>query len=188
MTALTKSTGCQALVEPFDRGYIVGTGATVWRAPNLPAVTQRQEQLCWTAAVSAPAVDQESRTVSGSPWNRRGESLTRTVEAQMKIIAEAYAIEDLEALRDYLRSHVDLVQVLELAHARIGEWFTDAEVALRVRAAHGDRGARRLHALIHTKLEPHEALGRLDEFDESWWLEASRSVEDRLLIDVEYVE
>jgi len=76
--------------------------------------------------------------------------------------------------------------VLE-AYSKIADYFGPyPQISLEVVTDPEVADGHELVAFILTNLPPHEALNRLERFDEDWWLEASHKAEGNLCIHLEF--
>lgn len=91
-----------------------------------------------------------------------------------------------DALR-FLGKHPFLVQVLEEAYPVIVRHFgEDATCKLRV-IQDPDGGPDELHGVVLTRLASREALRRLDDLDDEWWLDQLPRARGRLVLSIEHI-
>ncbi|MBI5516245.1 MAG: hypothetical protein HY909_20840 [Deltaproteobacteria bacterium] len=83
------------------------------------------------------------------------------------LVGNYLGVEDLD-VRVALSTHPHLVKTLQEARARIAEYFGD-DASVRLRAPSSEDAE--LFAQIRPRgLEVHEALDRMEDFSEKWWL------------------
>ncbi len=88
----------------------------------------------------------------------------------------------------YLEKHPPLASVLKEAHERIRKYFgQDARVVLDAIKDSEMDDNERLFAFVQTNLSADDALDRLDELYEQWWLDRLSMVQPKMSIDVEFV-
>ena len=90
----------------------------------------------------------------------------------------------------YLDKHCFLVPLLREVDVKIRQYF-DVDSPLTMEVVQdfesGSEEGDELFAMIPTTLPPEEALQRLWQLDEEWWLEASHRGRHRMNIGIEYV-
>lgn len=107
---------------------------------------------------------------------------------------ETASLEDIFVFRrarnvtEFLEEHPYLCPLLFEAYDRIQEHFGPRpQVTLEVVTDPEATDDRMLYAFIATRLPPEEALEKLDQFDEEWWLTALARTQGMLCIDIEFV-
>jgi len=97
-----------------------------------------------------------------------------------------FEIEDPPSLRRYLDAHPTVARLpTQVLHA-VPRYFPDeTSFRLRLLPDRDDGNHVDLFAIIRMALPENEALRRLDQFDEGWWLEAAARARGQLTIDVE---
>lgn len=92
-----------------------------------------------------------------------------------------------QEVRQFLEAHPFLVSLLREARARIDEYFgSHNDVVLEVVTEADAEDDRELFAFVQTDLPHQEALARLEQLDEDWWLDASDRAQGKLCIHVEF--
>ena len=86
----------------------------------------------------------------------------------------------------FLDKYPVLVPLLLEACGKIGNYFSYPQLSLEVLTDPETDGDRQLVMFIGTNLAPDEALPMLEQFDENWWLDASREAQGNLCIHVEF--
>ncbi len=101
---------------------------------------------------------------------------------------ERYEFRDDAAVESYIEQHPSLSSVLTDAHDKIREYFgSDTHAVLDVIKDSEMDDHERLFVFVQTELSADDALDRLDELYEQWWLGALSAVRPKLSIDVEFV-
>ncbi|MCI0614559.1 hypothetical protein L0244_16350 [bacterium] len=138
------------------------------------------------------SLSQQVGSFIGSSPHRLEESLAASIEASKDIeveqLAKDYQFKDYAEVSAFLNSNAFLILILREAHHKIKNHFGfDTEIALEVFTdPEGDDG-QKLFALIFTALPVNEALERLEQLDQEWWLDTTTRAKGRLNIDVEYI-
>jgi hypothetical protein len=99
-----------------------------------------------------------------------------------------YKFRDGQAVENFLKENAFLGRLLFTAHERIREYFGPG-VRLDVKVVKDPEVGedRRLFVLIRTEMHPDDALDRLDELYDNWWLDVLSKADHKMSIDVEYV-
>lgn len=98
-----------------------------------------------------------------------------------------YLFREPAKVTEFLESYPFLISLLLEAYDTIRNYFPDAQVFLEVIADQEAVNYKELVIFIATDLKPDEALDRLDQFDENWWLDASDRARGKLSIHVEFL-
>lgn len=99
-----------------------------------------------------------------------------------------YGFKDDAEVADYLEKHHSLSNLLVEAQAEIREYFgSDVQLVLKVVKDPDVGDDQRLFVLIQTDMSPEDALDRLDELYDAWWLDALPEADHKMSIDVEYL-
>jgi hypothetical protein len=135
-------------------------------------------------SMSVPSV---SATVSAvDDWDRA--TLAGLLEAGIGEIETIYEMRDVPSVRQYLRNHPELIQVLLEAHPYLKEIFgTQVRVFLEIVTDPEAAREQELFAYIVTTLSADEAVRRLDDFDDGWFLQHVERVAGRLNFNLEFV-
>jgi len=118
-----------------------------------------------------------------------GVSLTGLPQQEILLgqLDELYQFRNHDEVKDYLRRHDYVVNVLVEAPERIKSRFgRDTQVALEVITDPED-GDIKLFAFVLTPPPVEQALDLRDQLDEEWWLEASERAQGQLILDVELI-
>ena len=104
-------------------------------------------------------------------------------------LCSTYDLRNQEEILEYLNNHIFLVPFLLEIYGKILEYFPYPKITLRVitDSEEDDDGITQLEIFIYTNLDPDEAVDRLDEFDEGWWLDASLRANGKLSIHLGFV-
>lgn len=101
-------------------------------------------------------------------------------------IEATYALPDHDPVVRYLERYAFLIPILVEASEIIPRFFPKGtKVALRLIPDREAMAHEDLFGIIHTSLPPDEALDRLDQLDEAWWLATAVSARGKLTLDVE---
>lgn len=109
-------------------------------------------------------------------------------ESSIDRLLQWYEFRDDSAVRTYLTNHPSLHKPLEEAHERICKYFgPDTRIVLdAIKDSEMDNNER-LFAFVQTELSADDALDRLDELYEQWWLDRLSTIQPKMSIDVEFV-
>lgn len=81
-----------------------------------------------------------------------------------------------------------LLPLLVEAHKKVAEYFElPAKPILEVISDPESEGDQQLFLLIPTYHAPQQALFRLDQLDQEWWLDVLPQARGKMTIDVEYL-
>ena len=103
-------------------------------------------------------------------------------------LSSLYEFRDDQAVESFLEENAFLGGLLFITHKRVREYFGPG-VRLDVKVVKDPEVGedRRLFVLIRTEMHPDEALDRLDELYDDWWLDVLSEANHKMSIDVEYV-
>lgn len=100
---------------------------------------------------------------------------------------QRFTLRRTEEVRQFLEAHPFLISLLKEARARIDEYFgSHNDVVLEVVTEPEADDDRELFAFVQTDLPHQEALARLEQLDEDWWLDASDRAQGKLCMHVEF--
>jgi hypothetical protein len=106
----------------------------------------------------------------------------------MSQLKERYEVTDDVAVRDFLKEHPFLIQLLFEAHKKIQELFgPELRLTLKVVADPEALGERELFVFIQTRLHPKQARALLAQLGREWWLDAMLDAKGEMTISLEYV-
>jgi len=98
-----------------------------------------------------------------------------------------YSIRSAAAVRRFLHSYPELLEVLLEAHIHLRRCFgSDLQVILEVVSDPEVEGLEELFAYIHTRLPVAEAMAQLDKLDEEWFLDQLDRVDGHLNFNLEF--
>lgn len=121
-------------------------------------------------------------------WQEIGASVVRTCEFEIRLVERLYAFRRHAKVSQFLEKFPFLARILVEAYGKFGNYFEPyPQVFLEIVTDPEAPDDHELFALIYTSLTPDEALDRLDRFDRDWWLDASRTSQGKLCIDVEFL-
>ena len=98
-----------------------------------------------------------------------------------------YEFRNSSAVKEFIRKNEYLTELLLEAHHRIREYFgPDVSAALDVIREPDAKNGGHLFVLILTTLPPKEAVPRLEELDQGWWLDVVLAARGKVTIDIDY--
>lgn len=98
---------------------------------------------------------------------------------------DGFEIRNEGRVRAYINANPVLVHVLEEARLRIADIFREFTLLLKMGSLTSPLNAPKLILSVQTTMPRREALEKLDELDESWWLDQPTSVDEKLIITLE---
>lgn len=107
-------------------------------------------------------------------------------ESKILLLQRQYQLRNSDEVFQFLQENPHLIELLLEAYSKIGHHFPGSPIFLEVAfdPEVGDRGE--LVASIATKLKPKEAIEKLNQFDDDWWLDASDVSGGKLSIGLEF--
>jgi len=106
----------------------------------------------------------------------------------MHQLEEIYSLRDAAAVRRFLYAYPQLLEVLLEAHVYLQKYFgSDPRVTLAVVSDPEVEGMDELFAYVLTSLPVNEALVRLDNLDEEWFLDQLDRLGGRFNFNLEFV-
>lgn len=117
-----------------------------------------------------------------------GASIVRTLEFEIRALEQLYTFRGHIEVSRFLERCPVLIPLLLEAYGKIANYLGPyPQVFLKVVTDPEATDDRELVAFIRTNLPPAEALNRLEQLDEGWWLEASHRARGNLCIHVEFL-
>lgn len=121
-------------------------------------------------------------------WPDIGSSVVVAREAELQQLQEFYIFREPALIRQFLRTHEPLIEVLFEAWPHLHQYFgPDLQVALEVVSDPEVENWDELFAYILTPFSSDEALARLNRFDQDWFLDQLSQVDGKLNFDVEFI-
>jgi len=125
-------------------------------------------------------------SVEATPiWQEIGSSIVRVSQSDLQLLERLYTFRKRAEVIWYLERFPFLVPLLLEAYDTIADYFPGSPVFLDFVADPEATEDDQLVAFIATDFSPDEALDRLDQFDDGWWLAALERAEGKLCIHVE---
>ncbi len=121
-----------------------------------------------------------------------GEDTTLQLETFLMLrvfskIENFYSFRNRLEIFEFLRNHLFLIPLLQEAPNQITKYFgTSLQLILEVITDPEATEDHELILFIHTDLSPDEALDKLEQLDENWWLDASVNADGKLCVHVEF--
>lgn len=107
--------------------------------------------------------------------------------SQQQQILNYYTIEEINDVVKYLNKHPQLINLLLKAPSEIKKYFPVEKLRLKLYVdPESPQWEYLILAICANSVHVDEALNKLDNFNESWWNNASRGVAVNLSIDVEF--
>jgi len=162
------------------------------RLPLLPATTSQTADVhLWLLDVTVShlqTMTQPAPIFFRVPrWEYVGASTVKAFEQALQQIENFYLVTNPQTVRQFVRLHPYLAELLIEAFAPLREFFgPDPQVSLSVVSDPEQEGLEELLGSILTPLPPDEALARLDAFDEYWFLDQLDRANGTLNFNLEF--
>jgi hypothetical protein len=136
--------------------------------------------------MTLPGIKRSTESVDG--WQNIGASVVRSSWANIYLVIEHwYTLRQPDEVLAFLEENPFLVSLLIEAYSPIQHYFPDSNLFLEMFAdPESTDDHQLLVALIATHLSPEEALIKLDQLDEDWWLDVMDRAQGKLCINVEF--
>ncbi|MEH2069184.1 MAG: hypothetical protein V7K47_13655 [Nostoc sp.] len=129
----------------------------------------------------------ENRIGQQKTWLKQGQQEDRELSDNFSKIFQLYTIDNVVDILRFLRKHQNLLDVLFKAHREIRKYFPYEKLQLKLSVDPESPQWEKLLLSIYSSPEHiDEALNKLDEFDQKWWIEASLGVAVNLCINLEF--
>ena len=116
-----------------------------------------------------------------------GSSTVQALERKIHILEKFYIFGEPMVVTGFLMGNPFLVDLLFEAHSKIRKHFgPQANTCLEVVADPETEDSQKLVAYVQTPLNAPDAINRLHELDEEWFLDAKDQVGEVFLIHVEF--
>jgi hypothetical protein len=107
--------------------------------------------------------------------------VTSPFEEELALLEQKYIVKDKTEIRQFLRDHPYLVQLLLDTHREIKAYFPNSEVFLDMSIEPEEADDKEnLIGSIATDLPSDEALETLEKFYDNWWWQASKKADGRV--------
>ena len=123
------------------------------------------------------------------PIPRYTSSLRKSVGDKIEEYSKYYDILNLKEISDYIVINTEVVDILEEAFVFLKRYFGNKFKKLTLRLVHDPEiiNEKYLVVDISTKLSPLEALKKLDNFDENWWLDKVEEFDNNLIFNIDFI-
>jgi hypothetical protein len=106
----------------------------------------------------------------------------------MTKINKIYCIIDSPEVSDFLDKHQELFSIILEAETQIRKYFLNDRLSLKIVTDPEIANWKNLMITIHTKLNADQALDRLKQLDNDWWLDVFSQVGGKLNIYIDFDE
>ena len=119
----------------------------------------------------------ENKTNQRSKSDQKSQALRKlrqpTGESTFSSIKKAYTISNsqLMSIERFLDKHKDIADLVLEAHAKIRDFFTSETLLLELISDISIEGGEELFVYIQTHLSVEEAVEKMNDFDEQWFLD-----------------
>lgn len=119
-------------------------------------------------------------------WADKGISTFYFFEAQLQLLELIYSFRKPGEVKRFLETYKFLAPLLIEAYFEIGKHFPNPRIFLEIDIDPEETNDQQLVAFVATNYSPNEAIRKLKQFDEDWWLDALDRAQKRLCINVEF--
>jgi len=117
-------------------------------------------------------------------WKETGTSTFYFFKAQLQLLESIYTLREPRKVFRFLERNTFLAPLLIEAYPKLENRFPDSQIFLEVDTDPEEGNDQQLLVLIATTSSPKEALRRLKELDEDWWLDALDRAQGKLCINL----
>ncbi len=137
-------------------------------------------------AQSLPAIPDHELHRLASIWASTWAEIP--TQSRFAALDRLFTVRNPSAVRRFIQAHPDLVDIVVEAHSQVQKHFgPGTRIALEVVRDPDAQDAEQLFAYIQTALPVDEALKRLDQLDEEWFLDQVDLVQDDFNLNLEFV-
>jgi len=106
---------------------------------------------------------------------------------ELTLLSRVYNFRRESEIFEFLEDKSSLIPLVVEAHERIRDYFEPStELVLEVITDPEATEDYELVIFVRTNLSPDDALSKLEQLDEEWWLDASSDMREKLCIHVEF--
>ena len=109
------------------------------------------------------------------------------LQKEIETIKEHYTFRGKAKIYEFLNNNSELKPILLEANKQIRKYFTNEELILEMLSIAEEEIWNLLVIKIQTKLSTIEARNKFKLFKKDWWLNASYGINDKLMINIEFV-
>jgi hypothetical protein len=169
-----------ALQKPARSSLFLSSGQPQWTSEPKRVLTNGAP---WPSFSSVALREPLEATKT---WQEIGASTVRVSQTEIGLLERLYTFRKREEVLWFLERYPFLVSLLLEAHYEIEKYFSHSQICLEVVTDPEAMDDYQLAVFIVTKLGPDEAVDRLEQFDEGWWLDVLDQAQGMLCIDVEF--
>ncbi|MBV9020754.1 MAG: hypothetical protein JOZ71_08565 [Ktedonobacteraceae bacterium] len=138
------------------------------------------------STLSSANISRALQEAKQSWWQQKSTSIFYAFEAQHQRLEAVYSFRNKQKILRFLETKQFLILLLLEARFHIAKFFPGSEVFLEIDTDPEAPTDEQLVAFIATSLPSNEALARLKQLDEDWWLNALDRAQGKLCITVEF--
>ncbi len=109
------------------------------------------------------------------------------LQKEIETIKEHYTFRGKAKIYDFLNKNPELESIILEANKQVRKYFTNEELILEMLSIAEEEIWNLLVIKIQTKLSTIEARNKFKLFKKDWWLNASYGINDKLMINIEFV-
>lgn len=155
---------------------------------NLRAYTGKSERLLQNLGRLLRTVSslEDYFTIGGSTVRRGRFESSLEISDKILGLGKHYIFRDSQEVASFLAENPSLFPLLAAAYSEIRKYFPREKLFLEMVSDPEGRDRKELVLYIHTNFSAEDALYKLGQFDDDWWLDASTEAMGKLCIHVEF--
>lgn len=106
-----------------------------------------------------------------------------SIKNEVDKVKDLYNFVDESKVLLFIAEHIFLTDILLEAYHQIHKYFSGSQIVLEL----DKYGYERIWVRIKTELDADKAFDRLKKLDYNWWIDISPRIEDKMMIDIDFV-
>lgn len=121
-------------------------------------------------------------------WEKAASVITsgRDLVQEVELLKNMYTLRRSDEVSSFLNDNEDLARILADAYEKIRKHFPSEEIFLEIFRDPSSPGDKEVLVSVSTSLAPKEAIGKLDLFDDEWYLIDANIPNLNMCVKVEY--
>lgn len=117
------------------------------------------------------SIDETNHSIDKQTLRKKPNEKQSSAKSNLKAIAQLYHVKNKDELLWFIHKHETITSLVLEAFDEIQKYFTTEVIELKVELDPDTNESQSLSAYILTSISAKEALKRLDDFDEEWFLD-----------------